>query len=126
MTIPEVPPIPGNPVDPDVPEQPAPGGEDTTARIVYVESPSYTGSGDVQGGEELLDAATREQDEKDATKQDEKDATKHAGADREPTAEEATAAEEAERELEGDVGSVAEHYEEMSHLGAEVKGEGEI
>ena len=108
MTIPEVPPIPGNPEDPDAPNQPTPGGDIATESTLFASANRH--------GE--VDVATREQDEKDAHR--------HAGADREPTAEESVAAERAQEDLEGELGSVAEHYQEMSHLGADVKGEGEI
>jgi hypothetical protein len=46
------------------------------------------------------------------------------GADRAPTAEEATAAEQAAEQV--DVDEVAENYEEAAERGANVKGEGEI
>jgi hypothetical protein len=47
-------------------------------------------------------------------------------ADRPPTDEESTAAERGLEEAGGDLDDVAAHYEEMSDLGAHVKGEGEI
>jgi hypothetical protein len=47
-------------------------------------------------------------------------------ADRLPTAEEEAAAERERGELDADREDVAEHYEEMTDLGAHVKGEGEI
>lgn len=47
-----------------------------------------------------------------------------AQADRPPTAEEEAAAEEAARHV--DVHAVAENFEHMAELGANVKGEGEI
>jgi hypothetical protein len=47
-------------------------------------------------------------------------------ADRAPTAEESAAAERGLKEAGGDLDDVAEHYEEMTELGARVKGEGEI
>lgn len=48
-------------------------------------------------------------------------------ADRPPTFEEDAAAERARAELEADDRKdVAEHYEEMTELGAHIKGEGEI
>ena len=47
-------------------------------------------------------------------------------ADRLPTAEEEAAAERERAELDADREDVAEHYEEMTDLGAHVKGEGEI
>jgi len=47
-------------------------------------------------------------------------------ADRLPTAEEKAAAERERAELDADREDVAEHYEEMTDLGAHVKGEGEI
>lgn len=46
------------------------------------------------------------------------------GADRAPTPEEERAAERASRDV--DVDAVAEHYEEMTELGKNVKGEGAI
>ncbi len=46
------------------------------------------------------------------------------GADRAPTPEEEQAAERARRDV--DVDAVAEHYEEMTQLGKNVKGEGAI
>lgn len=45
-------------------------------------------------------------------------------ADREPTAAEERAADEAAKDV--DVDSVAEHFEEMTELGAQVEGEGRI
>lgn len=45
-------------------------------------------------------------------------------ADRPPTEDEARAAERAAADV--DVDQVAEHYEEMIELGAEVQGEGQI
>lgn len=45
-------------------------------------------------------------------------------ADRPPTPEEEAAAERAARDV--DVDEVAEHYEEMTEIGKNVKGEGEI
>jgi hypothetical protein len=47
-------------------------------------------------------------------------------ADRAPTADEEDAAERGKKATEADSGSVAEHFEEMSELGAQVKGEGEV
>jgi hypothetical protein len=47
-------------------------------------------------------------------------------ADRPPTSEEEAAAERKRAELDADREAVAEHYEEMTELGAHVKGEGEI
>jgi hypothetical protein len=47
-------------------------------------------------------------------------------ADRPPTSEEEAAAERALAELDADPKDVAEHEEEMTELGARVKGEGEI
>ena len=47
-------------------------------------------------------------------------------ADRLPTAEEEAAPERERAELDADREDVAEHYEEMTELGAHVKGEGEI
>jgi hypothetical protein len=47
-----------------------------------------------------------------------------AGADRPPTAEDAEAADCAARDV--DLEEVAEHYEEMTTLGKNVKGDGEI
>jgi hypothetical protein len=47
-------------------------------------------------------------------------------ADPLPTAEEEAAAERERAELDADREDVAEHYEEMTDLGAHVKGEGEI
>jgi hypothetical protein len=55
-----------------------------------------------------------------------RDAARRPGADRPPTAEEATAAERAAADLADELPEVAEHYEEMTRIGAEVKGEGEI
>jgi hypothetical protein len=45
-------------------------------------------------------------------------------ADRPPTADEAQAAERAAADV--DVDAVAEHYEEMAELGADVRGEGQL
>ena len=47
-------------------------------------------------------------------------------ADRPPTSEEEAAAERKRAELDADREDVAEHYEEMTELGAHAKGEGEI
>jgi hypothetical protein len=47
-------------------------------------------------------------------------------ADRLPTDEEEAAAEGAAAEFAGDREAAAAHYEEMSDIGAEVKGEGRI
>lgn len=47
-----------------------------------------------------------------------------AGADRPPTPDEAAAADAVAEEI--DVNSVAEHYEHMNELGAQVKGEGQV
>jgi hypothetical protein len=47
-------------------------------------------------------------------------------ADRAPTADEEKAAEKSRAEFADDAPEVAEHYTEMSELGAHVKGEGEI
>jgi hypothetical protein len=54
------------------------------------------------------------------------DATQDHVADRPPTEEEEAAAEESREKLEADAKDVAEHYEEMSDIGAHVKGEGAI
>jgi hypothetical protein len=60
----------------------------------------------------------------DATRRTEADdATVPSGADRAPTAEEEAAAERSAEQVDP---SVAEHYREMSEIGAEVQGEGEI
>lgn len=47
-----------------------------------------------------------------------------ASADRPPTADEAAAAERGAKDVEVD--EVAEHFEEMNEIGANVRGEGEI
>jgi hypothetical protein len=63
----------------------------------------------------------------EATREAEKvDATQLHSADRPPTSEEETAAEESERKFGADKEAVAEHSEEMSDIGAHVKGEGRI
>jgi hypothetical protein len=55
------------------------------------------------------------------------EADKVAGADRPPTDEEAAAADKSfEAEGEGEREKVAENYEGMAKLGADIKGEGEI
>jgi hypothetical protein len=54
------------------------------------------------------------------------DASQAHTADRPPTDEEATAAEESQEKFKGDEAEVAEHYKEMSDIGANVKGEGAI
>jgi hypothetical protein len=54
------------------------------------------------------------------------EATSRHQADRTPTADEAAAAERGPDESGMDPDSVKEHYEEMTDLGAHVKGEGEI
>jgi hypothetical protein len=63
----------------------------------------------------------------DATKEaEEVDATQAHTADRAPTSEEEAAAERSTEKFAADKEAVAEHYEEMSDLGAKIKGEGEI
>ncbi|HWE68487.1 MAG TPA: hypothetical protein VG298_17740 [Acidimicrobiales bacterium] len=47
-------------------------------------------------------------------------------ADRAPTAEEEVAAERGRSSFGADRESVAEHYDEMTEIGAKVKGEGEV
>jgi hypothetical protein len=47
-------------------------------------------------------------------------------ADRAPTADEEAEAEKSQESFAGDKATVAEHYEEMSDIGAHVKGEGAI
>jgi hypothetical protein len=47
-------------------------------------------------------------------------------ADRPPTPEEEAAAERERAELDADRKDVAAHYDEMTELGAHIKGEGEI
>jgi hypothetical protein len=54
------------------------------------------------------------------------DAERAHSADRDATPEEVAAAERGEKEAGGDPKQVAEHYEEMSDIGAHVKGEGEV
>ena len=54
------------------------------------------------------------------------DATQAHAADRQPTAEEESAAERASKEFAEDSEDVAAHYEEMSDIGAHVEGEGKI
>jgi len=54
------------------------------------------------------------------------DASQAHAADRPPTEEEDAAAEESREKFKGDEAAVAEHYEEMSDIGAHVKGEGAI
>ena len=54
------------------------------------------------------------------------DATQSHSADRPPTSEEEAAAEESLQKFGADEEAVAEHYEEMSDIGAHVKGEGSI
>jgi hypothetical protein len=62
------------------------------------------------------------------TRKAEEDDAAHAHtADRQPTPEEAAAAEEEySEEGEAERRRVAEHYKEMGEIGAEVKGEGKI
>jgi hypothetical protein len=63
----------------------------------------------------------------DATKEaEELDATQAHTADRPPTSEEEAAADESLEKFGADRETVAEHYQEMSDIGANVKGEGEI
>jgi len=71
----------------------------------------------MEGAAEPTDA-TREAEDVDATQA-------HA-ADRPPTKEEEAAAEESRETYEADAKDVAEHYDEMSDIGAHVKGEGAI
>jgi hypothetical protein len=47
-------------------------------------------------------------------------------ADRPPTSHEEAAADAAAKEFEGDRDEAAAHYEELSDIGAHVKGEGRI
>jgi hypothetical protein len=54
------------------------------------------------------------------------EAGKSHSADRSPTPKEEAAADRERAELDADRKDVAEHYEEMSELGAHIKGEGEI
>jgi hypothetical protein len=63
----------------------------------------------------------------EATKEAEEiDATQAHIADRLPTSEEEAAAERSRDALASDSESVAEHYEEMTDIGAHAKGEGKI
>jgi hypothetical protein len=63
----------------------------------------------------------------EATREAEKvDATQSHSADRPPTGEEEAAAEESLEKIGADEAAVAEHYEEMTDIGAHVKGEGSI
>jgi hypothetical protein len=63
----------------------------------------------------------------EATKEaEETDATQAHVADRPPTSDEETAADKSRETYAADGQSVAEHYEEMSDIGAHVKGEGAI
>jgi hypothetical protein len=62
--------------------------------------------------------ATREAEEVDATQSH--------SADRPPTSEEEAAAEESGKKFGADKDAVAQHEEEMSDIGAHVKGEGSI
>jgi len=62
-----------------------------------------------------------------ATREAERDDAAHAHvADRLPTGDEEAAADRSAEEFAGDRAQAARHYEEMSDLGAHVKGEGEI
>ena len=62
------------------------------------------------------------------TKFEEKEATSGHGADREPTADEAEAAERARKnpDIAGDPSKVAANYSEMAQRGVDEKGEGRI
>jgi hypothetical protein len=63
----------------------------------------------------------------EATREAERvDATQAHTADRPPTGDEEAAAERSLEDFGGDREKVAEHYEEMSDIGAHVKGEGAI
>jgi hypothetical protein len=115
MTIPEVPPVPGTPDEPDVPGQPPPGSAESFS---FVEVTADSGDEDASAGVERVDQRTR--------KPDERDATRKAGSDRSLTVQEEIAAEEAERQIESELGSIAEHHQEMTRLGAAVEGEGHI
>ncbi len=64
------------------------------------------------------DAATREAERAEATSGHD--------ADRPPTADEEAAADRSRRAFADDSERVEEHYEEMSDMGAHVKGEGSI
>ena len=69
----------------------------------------------------------RDAEPTEATRETERDDARQAHtADRPPTAEEEVAAERAQRSFGADRESVAEHYDEMTEIGANVKGEGEI
>jgi type VI protein secretion system component VasK len=61
-----------------------------------------------------------------AQKAERDDAERAHVADRLPTPEEEALAEKSRAEFESDEEAVAEHFEEMTDLGAHVKGEGEI
>jgi hypothetical protein len=118
MTIPEVPPVPGTPDEPDVPDQPSPSGPIDDGEIVEISAhDSGAGSSEDQGSDGVSER-TRIQDERDALRR--------AGADRSPTVQEELAAEEAERQIESELGSVAEHHQEMTRLGAALEGEGRL
>jgi len=54
------------------------------------------------------------------------DARQAPAADRLPTPDEETAAEESRKKFEGDEAQVAARYKEMADLGAQEKGEGRI
>jgi hypothetical protein len=63
----------------------------------------------------------------DATRDEERaEAENPHTADRPPTESEEEAAERGREQFKADEAEVKEHYEEMSEIGAEVKGEGEI
>jgi hypothetical protein len=71
--------------------------------------------------------AEKETQPDDATLEAEQaDATQAHAADRPPTSDEEAAAERSAERFADDREEVAEHYEEMSDIGARVKGEGEI
>jgi hypothetical protein len=71
--------------------------------------------------------ATPETEPNESTKEAERaEAVQTHSPDRPPTAEEAEAAERAKASSDVDQEEVAKHFEEMSALGAQVKGEGEI
>lgn len=107
--------MPGTPDEPDVPQQPTPDNAESSS---FVEATADSGDEDASAGVERVDQRTCEQDERDATRK--------AGSDRSPTVQEEIAAEEAERQIESELGSIAEHHQEMTRLGAAVEGEGHI
>ena len=98
MTIPEVPPVPGGPEEPDIPDPPA----------TVVEDRVRLAPGDRADDGRPTGAGLRRARSIDTS--------------RSRGIQEEVAAEEAERQLDSELGSIAELQHEMTRLGAELEG----